>query len=74
MEEACGKPAADNCAKLGKRDLAAACAERIPGRGWLPEPLRPAAVAEPEAEPLASEAEDEVDDAEEGAALLEAAE
>jgi ParB family transcriptional regulator, chromosome partitioning protein len=74
LEEACGKPAADNCAKLGKRDLAAACAERIPGRGWLPEPLRPAAVAEPEAEPLASEAEDEVDDAEEGAALLEAAE
>lgn len=36
LTEACGVAAAENCAKLGKQDLAVACAERIPGRGWLP--------------------------------------
>lgn len=42
LEAACGRGAADNCAKLKKGDLAKACAERVPGRGWLPEPLRAA--------------------------------
>jgi ParB family transcriptional regulator, chromosome partitioning protein len=74
LEEACGKPAADNCAKLGKRDLAAACAERIPGRGWLPEPLRARTVAEPVVDPLTVEEPDESGDAEAAGALLEAAE
>jgi ParB family chromosome partitioning protein len=39
LTEACGVAAAENCAKLGKQDLAVACAERIPGRGWLPPAL-----------------------------------
>jgi ParB family chromosome partitioning protein len=39
MTEACGAEAADNCAKMKKGALAAACAERIAGRGWLPAPL-----------------------------------
>lgn len=36
MTEALGKAAADNCAKMKKGDLAAAAAERMAGRGWLP--------------------------------------
>lgn len=39
LTQACGEEAADNCAKLGKQDLALACAERVPGRGWLPPAL-----------------------------------
>ena len=39
MTEVLGKPAADNCAKMKKGDLAAAAAERIAGRGWLPPAL-----------------------------------
>jgi hypothetical protein len=39
LNEACGASVAENCAKLGKQDLALACADRIPGRGWLPPAL-----------------------------------
>ena len=39
MAEVLGKPVADNCAKMKKGDLAAAAAERIAGRGWLPPAL-----------------------------------
>ena len=52
LTEACGPDAATNCAKLPKDELAQACADRIPGRGWLP----PALVT-PDA-PGTSEAED----------------
>lgn len=50
LTEAQGPAAAENCAKLPKADLAKACADRIPGTGWLPEPLRlpPEPVAESE--------------------------
>ena len=51
MTEVLGKAAADNCAKMKKGDLAAAAAERMAGRGWLPPAL---VIAEPE-----PEAEDE---------------
>jgi ParB family transcriptional regulator, chromosome partitioning protein len=44
MTEVLGKPAADNCAKMKKGDLAAAAAERMAGRGWLPPAL---VIAEP---------------------------
>ena len=47
MTEALGKATADNCAKLKKGDLAAAAAERMAGRGWLPPAL---VIAEPPAE------------------------
>ena len=47
MAEVLGKPAADNCAKMKKGDLAAAAAERMAGRGWLPPAL---VIAEPPAE------------------------
>ena len=47
MTEVLGKPAADNCAKMKKGDLAAAAAERMAGRGWLPPAL---VIAEPPAE------------------------
>lgn len=47
MTEALGKPAADNCAKMKKGELAAAAAERMAGRGWLPPAL---VIAEPPAE------------------------
>lgn len=76
LEEACGKPAADNCAKLKKGDLAKACAERVPGRGWLPEPLRAASAAAPD-EPANDDEAGPVEDADaaEGdAAMMEAAE
>ena len=49
MTEVLGKPAADNCAKMKKGELAAAAAERVAGRGWLP-PALVIAVPEPEAE------------------------
>ncbi len=70
MTEVLGKPAADNCAKMKKGDLAAAAAERMAGRGWLPPAL---AIAEPEPEvedapaPLEDgdgEDEEELEDAE----------
>ena len=51
MTEVLGKAAADNCAKMKKGELAAAAAERMAGRGWLPPAL---VIAEPE-----PEAEDE---------------
>ena len=67
LTEACGPASAENCEKMPKDKLAEACAERIPGRGWLP----PALVTpeEPEAEPEdrdddAAEGEDSDDDAE----------
>jgi ParB family transcriptional regulator, chromosome partitioning protein len=44
MTEVLGKPAADNCAKMKKVELAAAAAERMAGRGWLPPTL---VIAEP---------------------------
>ena len=50
MTEALGKAAADNCAKMKKGDLAAAAAERMTGRGWLP-PALVIAQPEPELEP-----------------------
>lgn len=40
LAEACGQPAAENCAKLKRGELARVCADRIPGRGWLPPALR----------------------------------
>lgn len=43
----CSQPAADNCAKMKKGELAAAAAERMAGRGWLPPAL---VIAEPEPE------------------------
>ena len=47
MTEVLGKAAADNCAKMKKGDLAAAAAERMAGRGWLPPAL---VIAEPPVE------------------------
>ena len=47
MTEVLGKDAADNCAKMKKSELAAAAAERMAGRGWLPPALE---IAEPPAE------------------------
>ena len=64
LTEACGAQAAENCAKLGKQDLALACADRIPGRGWLP----PALIT-PE-EPV-SEPEEEGDQSEAGEAAAQ---
>ena len=40
MTEELGQPAADNCAKMKKGDLAITAAERMAGRGWLPPALR----------------------------------
>ena len=56
-----GQAAADNCAKMKKGELAAAAAERMAGRGWLPPAL---VIAEPPAE-VAQERADR-DDEEEG--------
>lgn len=61
MTEVLGKPAADNCAKMKKGELAAAAAERMAGKGWLPPAL---AITEPPAE-VAQERAD-CDDDEEG--------
>lgn len=47
MADELGQPAADNCAKMKKGELAIAAAERLAGRGWLPPAL---VVAEPPAE------------------------
>ena len=47
MTAVLGKAAADNCAKMKKGELAAAAAERMAGRGWLPPAL---VIAEPPAE------------------------
>ena len=47
MTEVLGKSAADNCAKMKKSELAAAAADRMAGRGWLPPALE---IAEPPAE------------------------
>ena len=47
MTEALGKAAADNCAKMKKGELAAAAAERMAGKGWLPPAL---VIAEPPVE------------------------
>lgn len=47
MTEVLGKPAADNCVKMKKGELAAAAAERMAGRGWLPPAL---VIAEPPVE------------------------
>ncbi len=63
MTEVLGKPAADNCAKMKKGELAAAAAERMAGRGWLPPSLM---IAEPPAEvaqehPVFDEGDDDED-------------
>ena len=47
MTEVLGKAAADNCAKMKKGELAAAAAERMAGKGWLPPALE---IAEPPVE------------------------
>jgi ParB family transcriptional regulator, chromosome partitioning protein len=60
MTEVLGKAAADNCAKMKKGDLAAAAAERMAGRGWLPPAL---VIAEP---PVEIAAEPPVFDDEDG--------
>ncbi|WP_454888837.1 ParB/RepB/Spo0J family partition protein [Sphingobium indicum] len=61
LTEACGPQAAENCAKLRKQDLALACADRIPGRGWLPPALLTpeAPVAEVEADEAGTDDETE---------------
>ncbi len=64
MAEVLGKPAADNCAKMKKGDLAAAAAERMAGRGWLP-PALVIAEPEPEAEDAPEPFEDGIGDDEE---------
>ena len=63
MAEQLGQAAADNCAKMKKGDLAAAAAERMAGRGWLPPAL---VIAEPAVEVAperpAFDEEEEADD------------
>lgn len=61
LTEACGAETAENCEKMKKSALAEACAERIPGRGWLPPVL--ITPAEPAAEPE-DETEAEFEDGE----------
>lgn len=61
LTEACGEDAADNCAKLDKSKLALACAERIPGRGWLPPALITPEEPEPEAEDAGEQDGDEAE-------------
>ena len=64
LTEACGPEAAENCAKLGKAELAATCAERIPGRGWLPPAfITPEAPAPREVAEVESDNKIEDDDA-----------
>ncbi len=60
MAKTLGQDAADNCAKMKKGDLAAAAAQRMAGRGWLP-PALVIAEPEPEEEPMPS-VEDGSDD------------
>ena len=64
MTEVLGKAAADNCAKMKKGELAAAAAERMAGRGWLP-PALIIAEPEPEAEDAQAPFEDSDGDDEE---------
>jgi ParB family chromosome partitioning protein len=59
LSEAISPQAAENFAKLPKAALAVACADRIPGRGWLPPALRTP-------EPEAVRAEDRNDEPVEG--------
>lgn len=61
MTEACGPQAAENVAKLGKQDLALACADRIPGRGWLPPALVTPDAPSPEPEAEADEPQDDTE-------------
>ncbi|MBA3896087.1 MAG: hypothetical protein H0X36_02880 [Sphingomonadaceae bacterium] len=56
-----GKAAADNCAKMKKDELAAAAAERMAGRGWLP-PTLVIAEPEPEAEDASTPFENGIDE------------
>ena len=53
MTEVLGKEAADNCGKMKKGELAAAAAERMQGKGWLPPAL---VIAEPPAEAVQARA------------------
>ena len=57
LTEACGTETAENCAKMKRGDLAQACAERIPGRGWLPPVLVTPEEPATEAEDIAAEIE-----------------
>jgi ParB family chromosome partitioning protein len=66
LTEACGPAAADNCAKMKRADLAVACADRIPGRGWLPPALRTPEVEIEAAEDERIEIVDDVDGDDEG--------
>src|SRR3546814_21182432 len=50
LSEACSPATAEDCAKLPKPKLAETCAERIPGRGWLPPALITPEQPEAEAE------------------------
>jgi ParB family chromosome partitioning protein len=59
MADALGQPAADNCAKMKKGELAVAAAERLADKGWLPPAL---AIAEPEAEVACAPSFDNEDD------------
>ncbi|MBK6706247.1 MAG: hypothetical protein IPG54_01680 [Sphingomonadales bacterium] len=70
LTESCGPAAAENCEKMPKDRLAEACAERIPGRGWLPPalitPEEPEVEPEEEAEPQDVDGEDiDTDEADE---------
>src|SRR3546814_4158649 len=56
LSEACSPATAEDCAKLPKPKLAETCAERIPGRGWLPPALITPEQPEAEAEDQAPEA------------------
>ena len=49
LDENVGKAAGENCAKLKKADLVTEVAQRMSGRGWIPEPLAVATVQEDEA-------------------------
>ena len=53
LTEHCGEAAAENCAKLKKADLAAACAERLADTGYLPPMLQLGADDQPLEEPEA---------------------
>ena len=57
LTEACGTETAENCAKMKRDALAQSCAERIPGRGWLPPVLVTPEEPEIEAEDVAVEIE-----------------
>lgn len=68
MTEVLGKPTADNCAKMKKGELAAAAAERMAGRGWLPPALliaEPPVEIAPERVAFGDEDDDDAEDFEE---------